>query len=262
MATSDAPISVASVTLVVNDLIKISEFYRSVVGLNEISKDANTCTLGQGNVALLTLVEDKKARSYPREAGLFHTAFLLPNRAALGSWYKFSKEIGIRLDGVADHGVSEALYLSDPEGNGIEIYADRDRSAWHVKDNGEVRPKTSPLRSANLLKAANDDWNGAPDNTVIGHVHLQVGELNAADAFYVNTLGLDRTSKMESASFYGSGGYHHHLAGNIWNSQGASIRSSDSTGLQEVELRVSDPSYDLKNAEDPWGIHFRITKVA
>lgn len=259
MATSDAPISIGSVTLVVNDLNKVSEFYRSVVGLNEISSDALSCTLGQDNNVLLKLVKDASARHLPGEAGLFHTAFLLPDRASLGAWFKSAKANRTRLDGVADHGVSEAIYLTDPEGNGVEIYADRDRSEWNIMRDGEIDIFTKPLRTTNLLKAATAEWTGAPDGTVIGHVHLQVGEIKTADEFYIGELGFQAMAQMESASFYGTGGYHHHLAGNIWHSRGAKQRSKNATGLLEVELLVSDASASISNAVDPWGTHFKFT---
>ncbi len=262
MATSDAPVSIGSVTLIVNNLAKVSGFYRSVIGLNEISSSANECCLGNANTPLLNLIQDKHARRYPQDAGLFHTAFLLPNRSSLGEWYRFIKERGIRLDGAANHGVSEALYLSDPEGNGVEIYADTDRSTWKIGNDGKIIINSKPLKDNSFLGSARKNWMGAPEGTVIGHVHLQVGELRTADDFYVNSLGFTCTSSMESASFYGSGGYHHHLAGNIWNSRGAGQKSRDSTGLLEVELLVSDPASSLKNSVDPWGTKFLINHVS
>lgn len=262
MATSDAPLSIGSVTLVVNNLEKVAEFYRSTVGLVEMSKDSVSCLLGDGNRVLLHLIQDVSARPYPTEAGLFHTAFLLPNRSSLAEWYSFANKNNIRLDGMADHGVSEAIYLSDPEGNGVEIYADRDRSEWDVMDNGQLDIVSTRLRTNHLLKAAVKDWTGAPMGTVVGHVHLQVGQLENADNFYIDDLGLQSTARMESASFYGSGGYHHHLAGNIWNSRGAAHRSKNSRGLLEVELLVSDEATKLQNAVDPWGTRFKFTQSA
>lgn len=261
MASSDAPISIGSVTLVVNSLNKVAEFYRSVVGLNEISKEAGTCCLGQGDTILITLTEDKNARRYPQEAGLFHTAFLLPDRSALGAWYKFSHESNLTLNGAADHIVSEAVYLTDPEGNGVEIYADRDRSHWQLNNDGTIKLDTTQLRTNNLMQAARQDWTGAPNGTVVGHVHLQVGALQPADEFYVNELGFSATSSMESARFYGAGGYHHHLAGNIWHSHNAGVRSKDSTGLLEVELLVSEPNQTLQNTTDPWGNNFKVSNA-
>lgn len=259
MATSDAPISINSVTLKVNNLEKVSDFYRNVVGLNEISKETGRCTLGQGDRRLLTLIEDTGAKRYAREAGLFHTAFLLPARASLGQWLHYAKANGIQLEGAADHGVSEALYLSDPEGNGVEIYADKDRTVWNSLPDGQIDIVTVPLRETNLLSNSHADWEKAPNGTVIGHVHLQVGDLVSADSFYMDELKLACTSRMDSASFYGSGGYHHHIACNIWNSRGAGTRSTDSTGLMEVELLVTDANLRTQSAIDPWGNRFRVT---
>ncbi len=259
MATSDAPISIGSVTLIVNDLAKVSDFYRSMVGLELLSLEADRCTLGQGNRTLIKLEENKQARRYPGEAGLFHTAFLLPDRSALAEWYQFAKARRVQLDGMADHGVSEAIYLNDPEGNGIEIYADKDRSEWPTAGNGELDISTTRLRTNDLLQTAQQTWTGAPDGTVVGHVHLQVGQLALADEFFIDQLKFEQMSAMDSASFYGSGGYHHHIAGNIWNSRGANKRPSNATGLSEVELCVTQNAPMLDNAVDPWGTQFVVT---
>lgn len=259
MATSDAHISIGAITLIVNNLAIVSDFYRQKIGLEVISSDATSSSLGQGDTPLIKLIEDKNARRYPNEAGLFHTAFLLPNRSSLAEWYAFSQDNKFPLEGVADHGVSEAIYLSDPEGNGVEMYADRDRSNWNIDKDGGLKIETKPLNTRSLLKDARSQWSGTPKGTVVGHVHLQIGELQQADAFYVKELGFTRTVSMESASFYGAGGYHHHLAGNIWNSYGSGRRSSNSTGLLEVELLVSDENHSLQSVEDPWGTKFNFT---
>lgn len=257
MATSDAPISIGSVTLIVNDLEQVSRFYRAVVGLDEIAKDATHCSLGQGDSELLKLIEDKQARRYPREAGLFHTAFLLPDRVALAEWYVFSKSNYIKLDGAADHSVSEALYLSDPEGNGVELYADRDRSNWKIQ-NDQIDIPSIRLDFSALSESAQKPWVGVPEGTVIGHVHLQVGNIEQADDFFVNQLGMDLTAQIPSAHFYSTGGYHHHLAGNTWNSYGATQRSANAAGLNEVELLVSEPdTINLHETVDPWGTHIK-----
>lgn len=259
MATSDAPISVGSVTLIVNDLALVADFYRDIVGLHEMTRTASTCELGVGGSALLKLIEDRDARHAPNDAGLFHTAFLLPDRAALGSWLNHAADLRFTLDGVADHLVSEAVYLSDPEGNGVEIYVDRNRSEWEV-DGDQIKIDTVALDVAALRAAAGVKWNGVPDGSVIGHVHLQVGEVALADDFYQRKLGLTRSASMGSASFYGSGGYHHHLAGNIWNSRGSKLQPSDARGLQELELMVTDHELADQSLRDPWGINLRMTR--
>lgn len=258
MATNDAPISIGSVTLIVKRLEKVADFYRDIIGLNELSRDNSTCTMGQGENSLLKLIEDPATRHYPGEAGLYHTAFLLPNRAALGSWCIHAKEKRVKLNGAADHAVSEALYLNDPEGNGVEVYVDRDRSEWTI-DRDNIKMTTERLNLSALKAAAEDVWGGLPDDSVIGHVHLQVGNVAQADDFYQGKLGLDRTAGFDQASFYSSGGYHHHLAGNTWRSRGSQGRPSGATGLQEIELKVDDPEFRFTEIEDPWGIRLRFS---
>ena len=156
--------------------------------------------------------------------------------------------------------MSEAIYLRDPEGNGIEVYADRPRTSWQT-DGREVRMDTVALNLQDLLAAADAPWTGAPQGSVIGHVHLQVGDVAKAEDFYMNQLGLERSAHIFGASFFASGGYHHHLAGNIWNSRGAGQRSPGAAGLAEVVLAADAPvlaglaSHDL---DDPWGTRIRL----
>lgn len=254
MATSDAPITVSSLALTVRDLDAVGDFYQRVIGLDPISRDGEALILGQGDLPLMELRRDTRAISHPREAGLFHTAFLLPTRQDLGRWLRHAAGLGVRLEGASDHLVSEALYLSDPEGNGIEIYADRPRRDWDT-DGTRVRMDTIAL-DLNELASAPGDWRGAPDDTVIGHVHLQAGDIAQAEAFYADQLGFDLSSRMAGASFYATGGYHHHLATNIWHSRGAGPRSEGSAGL--AELRLSAVPEALRTGTDraftdPWG---------
>ncbi|MDO5641174.1 MAG: VOC family protein [Paracoccus sp. (in: a-proteobacteria)] len=253
MSTADAPMMVSGVALTVRDLQRVGDFYQSVIGLNEIRRDGESRLLGQGDLALLELRADPFARSLPREAGLYHTAFLLPARNDLGRWLAHAAGQGLRLDGAADHLVSEALYLHDPEGNGIEIYTDRPRSAW-TYDGDMVRMSNRAMDLPELARAPGL-WQGAPEGTVIGHVHLQVGDIAGAEAFYNRVLGFDIAARAPGASFYGSGGYHHHLATNIWQSRGAGPRSRDAAGLAELTLSV-DPAMMAGQAADltdPWG---------
>ncbi|MFT4014805.1 MAG: VOC family protein [Paracoccus sp. (in: a-proteobacteria)] len=255
MATSDAPLQVGRVRLVVNDLGAVGDFYERVIGLHRLGGDTAERRLGIGDRVLLELRQDKAARARPSEAGLFHTAFLLPSRQDLGTWLRHVAARGQRLDGASDHLVSEAIYLRDPEGNGIEIYVDRPRAQWH-RQGAEVRMDTIRADLDGLVAAGRDGWKAAPDGTVIGHVHLQVGDVATAEDFYMNRLGLDRTAHLSGASFFASGGYHHHLAGNVWHSRGAGQRSADAAGLEKIVLEA-DPGVlaDLAEVElrDPWG---------
>lgn len=253
MASSDAPISVGAVTLLTKNRLKVSAFYEQVIGLNVIYDQRDTLTLGQGDTPLLHLREEPAARQRPTEAGLFHTAFLLPLRKDLGAWIQHASEQKVKLDGAADHLVSEALYLQDPEGNGIEIYVDRDRSEWQM-DGASPKMATDPLDLGSLVQLSDKPWHSAPDGTVIGHVHLQVGDVATTDSFYCDRIGFDRMSALPGASFYGSGGYHHHIAGNTWKNLHAGTRSEDSTGLLQIDLLTTAETSPIDTMADPGGI--------
>ena len=274
-----APLQTAGVRLIVRDLPRVAQFYRDVLGLTPIEADTGRVLLGNGRAPLVELVArpDAAPRS-PREAGLFHTAFLLPDRADLGRWLAHAAATGVRLHGASDHLVSEAVYLADPEGNGIEIYADRNPDRW-TDAQGNIRMDTVPLDLDSLLRAAEGTtWRGFPGGGRVGHVHLQVGDIAAAQDFYAGILGFDIASRLPSALFCGAGGYHHQLAGNVWNSRGAGMRPADAAGLDAVNLAVIDAAtlaaiadragtaIDTSGVEptltltDPWGtlLHLRV----
>lgn len=259
VVASETPVSIGKVTLTVRDLDGVGDFYQRVIGLHRHGGDPDHLLLGNGQSLLLELRRDKAARqSTRREAGLFHTAFLLPSRAHLGAWLHHFAGLGLRLDGAADHVVSEAVYLHDPEGNGIEVYRDRSGDAW-TWENGQVAMRNDPLDFDGILASGQSSaWAGAPVGASVGHVHLQVGDLPPAEAFYTQVLGLEVTCRFPGATFYASGGYHHHLATNVWNSRGAAPRSFPSTGLQEVELlsKGGVPSGTPDGLVDAWGTRF------
>ncbi|KKM80920.1 hypothetical protein LCGC14_1335050 [marine sediment metagenome] len=261
MHSATAPHEIGSVTLVVHDLARVAAFYEIVIGLHRLAADRASVTLGAGGRALLRLRADPAAqRRDRREAGLFHTAFLMPGRADLGRWLHHAAHGGHRLSGASDHLVSEALYLDDPEGNGIELYADRPRGQWSHDADGVVMA-TGPLDLEGLAGSADGDWVGAPDATVVGHVHLQVGALAPAERFITETLGFALTKRYPGAAFFGSGGYHHHLAANIWASDGAGPRDLPATGLAEVEILTEAPT-EPAMLHDPWGTRFALRPKA
>lgn len=270
-----APHRIGTVTLIVRDLARVGRFYQDVIGLRVLEETAETVRLGTGSSALLELRHEPEARiRSPREAGLFHTAFLLPNRADLGAWLSFAAQRRFSIHGASDHLVSEAIYLSDPEGNGLEIYADRPSSVWPHNEDGMIDMPSDPLDLQDLLRAGSGrPWSGFPEGGSVGHLHLQVGALVPAETFYAELLGLSITCRYPGGSFYGSGGYHHQLATNIWNSRGASPRADKVTGLVEFEIlardeeivaaaqeRLDRAGYPISQDEralrvqDPWGI--------
>ena len=267
MSTATAPIEIGRVTLTVNDLNSVADFYQSALGLAKLAGDGESVMLGAGNRVLIELRGDRIAREHsPREAGLFHTAFLMPNRAALARWLIHSAEMQVPLQGASDHLVSEALYLADPEGNGIEIYADRPRSTWYGPD-GKLKMATEALDLNALARAADVVWTGAPEDAVVGHIHLQVGDVPMAETFYGGQIGMPIMSHYPGAAFLGSGGYHHHIATNIWNSRGAGPRSTPVTGLAGFELLADAPEFAVmlqRNGSaafaDPWGTAITVTK--
>ncbi|SNR34728.1 VOC family protein [Paracoccus sediminis] len=247
--------SIDHVALTVRDLPGMTAFYRDAIGLTPLGGDGETARLGAGDRTLLELRRDPAARPRdPRQAGLFHTAFLLPDRAALARWLRHAADSGTRLSGASDHGVSEALYLDDPEGNGIEIYRDRPASDW-TRTGDRIEMFTRRLDLDRLLADADAPWTGAPQGSTVGHVHLQVGDLDRADGFFAGDLGLTRTFDGPGGAWYGWDGYHHQLAGNVWNSQGAGRREADTTGL--AEIAVNDPGRSDTTMADPWGTPFR-----
>ena len=253
------PISVARVGLKARDAENLARYYRAVVGLEELSRGNGTIMLGTGTRPLLAIEADPAARpDDPRSAGLFHTAFLLPSRADLGRWIKHAIEGQIPIDGASDHLVSEALYLTDPEGNGIEVYADRPREKWAFGNSG-LEMATIRLDIPAVLAdvpAGDPGWKGAPDGSVIGHVHLRVGDPAEAERWWQSELGFDTMAKYGSqAVFLSTGGYHHHIGANAWQSAGAGRRDPDRAGLSWVELH--DRNGEPAERTDPWGTVIR-----
>jgi catechol 2,3-dioxygenase len=243
MVPGDAPLRIGKVTLTVRDVESVGRFYEHALGLHLLTKNDGLRQFGVNETILLELHHSPEARLRSRdEAGLFHTAFLLPTRADLGRWINYAVETRLPIHGVADHLVSEAIYLADPEGNGIEIYADRPHSTWQISD-GMIQMPSNPLDVVDASKSSGATrWHGFPEGGIIGHVHLQVGAIAPAEAFYSSVLGFDITCRYSGGSFFGAGGYHHHLAANVWNSEGAKVRTYSSTGLADIEIKAGDRS--------------------
>lgn len=228
------------VDLNVRDLDRIVAYYRETLGMRELSRDADAVTLGADGPALrLFRTPDAKPRA-PRQSGLYHVAYLLPSRESLGRFLQFLVDTATPVEGASDHLVSEAVYLHDPEGNGIEVYADRPRADWPMQD-GRLAMATEPMDVEGVLASARGPWRGWPDGTRVGHVHLQVGDVPAAEAFYREAVGLDLMARYGAqASFLSAGGYHHHVALNAWGTQGGPAADPGALGLRAYEIVVPD----------------------
>ncbi|WP_182114250.1 MULTISPECIES: VOC family protein [unclassified Actinotalea] len=232
------------VALHVADLDAMTSYYRDVLTLEVLSAVGDTVTLGRAGVPLVVLRHGPRlAAASPGHAGLFHTALLFESPTALaGALATVARRGAGTYTGSADHLVSQAFYLTDPEGNGVELYVDRPREAWSWRD-GQVEMASLPLDATGFIRRhltpeaeARPEASGA----VVGHVHLQVGDIATARAFYVDTLGFEATFEMPTALFVSAGGYHHHMAMNTWRSAGAARRPV-TLGLGEVTIDLPTP---------------------
>jgi catechol 2,3-dioxygenase len=270
---------VGAVHLQISDLERSVEYYDGVLGMHVLERGAGRASLGTRDATPLVYLSEKAdVTPVPRRGrfGLYHFALLLPDRFELGRFAAHVLRLGFR-PGTADHAVSEALYLADPDGLGIEVYADRPRPSWAYRGD-ELVMTTEALDIGSLMTAGEgNDWGGVPEGTTMGHVHLHVGDLSRADAFYHRALGLDKTVwSYPGALFFSAGGYHHHLGTNTW-SPGPSA-GVDEAKLLEWELvvperrhideaagRLRTNGYVVHDASegvrtsDPWGtqVHIR-----
>jgi catechol 2,3-dioxygenase len=235
------PLRIGSVGLKARDLSRLTDFYSEAIGLELIDRDSKTARLGVGGVTLLELESAPSATpDDPRTAGLYHTAFLQPTRIDLGRWLVHAARNRVALTGASDHLVSEAIYLDDPEGNGIEVYRDRVPEEWRW--NGDrIQMATERLDLDDLAaQADNTSHAGAPAGLRIGHIHLRVGDLEMTQRFYCDTVGLNPTSGRHGALFMSSGRYHHHVGSNIWHSAGAGKRDDARAGLSWFAIEAAD----------------------
>lgn len=234
------------VELRVRDVDESIAFYESVIGLMVLDRSRHRAALGtEVDQPLLILEDDGVDQPAKKEApGLFHIAFRVPDRCALGNSLARISDAGLRI-GAADHSVSEALYIDDPDHNGVEIYCDRPEDEWPPPDGESVVPMTTDELNLQSLFAAGDGseaiGDGCPMDTDIGHIHLQVSNIADADEFYADAIGLDIIQRLgNSARFYSSNAYHHHVGANIWNSDGAAPASNNTAGLQRVVFSATN----------------------
>ena len=268
------------VRLQIADLSRSLEYYQQVLGLRLLERTEQTATLGaeSDEAPLIELRERRGAAAVPRRGrlGLYHFAILLPDRRALGRFVAHLARLGARA-GASDHLVSEALYLTDPDGLGIEVYADRPRASWRWAD-GELVMRTDPLDLDALIAVAGGEaWTGMPPGTTMGHIHLHVGALDRAAAFYADALGLTPTVRgYPGALFLAAGGYHHHLGVNTWAGDVAAPAEGDARLLEWTLLvpgaaaeaaarRVTGAGFKAAREgeswllSDPWGTPLRVT---
>lgn len=243
MVKMDSTMRCGVVRLVVRDLDRSQNYYQERIGLRLLWRKDGTAALGADRDELLTLVEQPDAQPVQRgHTGLYHFALLTPDRVALSRILNHLLATQTPIDGASDHGVSEALYLSDPDGHGIEIYRDRPRREWPFTK-GSLGMTTDPLDVRGLVAAdrTRAPWEGIDARTVMGHVHLHVADLAAAEHFYVDLLGLDLMQRFGGqAAFVSAGGYHHHLGLNTWAGIGAPPPPVTAARLLDFQLIVSD----------------------
>lgn len=246
-----------SITLRVKSMEKQLQFYHEALGLTVLKQETKQITLGaNNNHPLIVLQLDENVVQKPANAiGLYHLALLVPSREDLAHVIKHIQQQGVRFDGASDHLFSEAFYLTDPEGNGIEIYRDRPRTEWPRSESGELVAASDPidLEGIMALHDENRKWLGFPEGTVLGHLHLQVSQLLDSGYFYLNVLGFEEITRFhDSALFMSAGGYHHHVAVNTWQARGATLPTEHVTGIVNYSIALSS-----KNEMDKFISHLQ-----
>jgi catechol 2,3-dioxygenase len=238
-----------AVHLGVSDLERSIAYWTEAIGLAELERANGRASLGAGSRELIVLVEVPGARPARGYTGLYHVAVLVPGRADLARFLAHVARERVPLVGLSDHYVSEAIYLSDPDGHGIEVYADRPREVWE----GEVgrRLTTAPLDVQDLLGVVEDPatepFGGLPDGTVMGHVHLKVADVPETIGFYRDLLGFELMAALgDQAAFLAAGGYHHHVGGNVWESRGAPPPPPGTAALRKATILL--PSAEAQEA--------------
>ncbi|CAD5896388.1 Glyoxalase family protein [Carnobacterium maltaromaticum] len=275
---------IGKVVLNVENLEAMKTFYQDKIGLEIKSETENEVSLGAVDESQTTLLQLKRVpitAKVGRRTGLYHTAFLLPSRSALGDVLYHLVKTEYPITGASDHGYSEAIYLDDPEGNGIEIYHDKAREVWDINPDGTINGITIAMDAEGVLGAATGSFTGLPKGTTVGHIHLTVADLDATEKFYIDTLKMNlQTDFPGQAKFIAAGNYHHHIGTNVWSGRNIPPMEKDTKGLAyftmevpsleallEVKDNLDEKSYPYEYDEkhfslrmlDPNGINLEIT---
>src|SRR5882724_3566796 len=240
---SRTPLHVGAIGLIARDLDRLTDYYRDLLGLTVIERNDRLARLGAGGVTLIEIEHRPNAKpDDPAQAGLYHTAFLMPTRQDHARWITHIARNQVPISGASDHGVSEAFYLDDPEGNGIEVYNDRPRERWQ-RDGDMIVMQTKQLDIDAIvteIEPATATYPAAPEGLRVGHIHLRVGSIEKAEEFYRSAIGLELTRRRGGATFMSSGGYHHHVGANVWHSPGAGPRDRNRAGLSWFTMEAAD----------------------
>lgn len=234
------------VVLKVNDILGMVDFYQNKIGLDVLKSTDESTVLGieKENKELVELVKVENPKHREVKTGMYHLAFVVPTRRDLGNiLFSLIAINQLDVEGASDHGYSEAIYLSDPEGNGIEIYRDKPKSKWEIQEDGTIPGITIPMDAQGVLDSRDKDTvnDRMPAGTEMGHVHLMVSDLQKAENFYVNVLGLDLKFRFgPQALFLAAGEYHHHVGLNTWTSRNASVPGNQDLGLKYFTMNVPD----------------------
>lgn len=254
---------VTNVEIKVSDLQRSLTYYQEVIGFKVLHQESHKATFtADGKTALLTIVQPETIEEKTRfTTGLYHFALLLPSRRDLANVISHFHKNGVYF-GASDHDVSEALYLSDPDKNGIEIYADRPEDKWTWHSN-QVHMVTEPLNIQSILAEGNDTWSGLPTGTVMGHIHLSVSNLTEAEEFYTKGLGFDIVTRYGTqALFISTGRYHHHIGLNTWYSENAPKLGEHQVGLKTFSLRLDNEQQVATMKENLRAIDAPVTDIA
>lgn len=251
---------IGRVALKVANLEKMTRFYQEVIGLQILSQNASQSTLGVGDMVLLELHKIQAPLPVTPKTGLYHVALLLPSRKDLGNALRHYLQVDAPLIGASDHGYSEALYLNDPEGNGIEVYHDKPQSEWDIRADGEIVGVTLEMNAEAVVAAGDTTWDGFPIGTMVGHVHLKVADLMQTEQFYTEVLGLSLKNNFgNQAKFFATGDYHHHIGSNIWLGKNVPAMTENDLGLDYFSFAVPNQA-ELDRLENHWKTQIDYTK--